>query len=163
MRFWIATWLLALLPPTRAFGIKRGLLRALGIEVGAGTRVCGRVAFFGAGRVTIGRDGWIGIGTVFYTAADGGDVTIGDRCDIAPEVAFHCGSHQIGGRERRAGAGTAAPVRIGDGCWVGLRSTLLPGVAIGAGGVVAAGSVVTADQPEDTLAAGVPARALRDL
>ena len=162
MRFLLATWLLALLPPTRAFGVKRVLLRALGIGVGEGTRVCGRVAFFGGGRVTIGRDCWIGVGATFYTAQNG-DVTIGDACDIAPEACFHCGSHEVGGRERRAGPGTAAPIAVGDGCWIGTRATLLAGVTVGRGGVVAAGAVVAADQPADTLAGGVPARTLRAL
>jgi maltose O-acetyltransferase len=162
MRYLLATWLLALLPPTRAFALKRAALRALGIAVGDGTRVCGRVAFFGGGRVTIGRDCWIGIGTVFYTA-HGGDVTIGDACDIAPEVCFHTGSHALGGPERRAGPGTAAPIAVGDGCWLGTRATVLAGVEIGAASVIAAGGMVTSSQPAGTLAAGVPARTVRAL
>lgn len=162
MRYLLATWLLALLPPTRAFGIKRILLRALGIGVGEGTQVCGRVAFFGSGRVTIGRDCWIGIGTTFYTAA-GGDVAVGNACDIAPEVCFISGSHETGGSARRAGPGTAAPIVVGDGCWIGTRATLLAGFTVGRGTIVAAGAVVAADQPADTLAGGVPARTLRAL
>jgi maltose O-acetyltransferase len=52
-------------------------------------------------------------------------------------------------------------VRIGDRCWIGARATILPGVSIGDGTVVAAGAVVTKDCEPDALYAGVPARRLR--
>ena len=56
-----------------------------------------------------------------------------------------------------------APVRIGDGTWVGARAMILPGVTIGKRVVVAAGSVVTRDVPDDSLVAGNPARVIRSL
>ena len=162
MRFLIATWLLRLLPPTRAFALKRLLLRRLGIAVGARTAICGNVGFFGGGRVTIGADCWIGIGTTFYPAA-GGDIAVGDGCDLAPECCLHTGSHAIGPPARRAGTGTAAPIQIGAGCWLGLRTTVLAGCTIGPGSVVAAGSLVTRDQPRDALILGSPAAMRRPL
>jgi maltose O-acetyltransferase len=58
---------------------------------------------------------------------------------------------------------SAAPVVIEPGSFVGANTTILPGVRIGPRAFVAAGSVVTADVPADTLAAGVPARAVRQL
>ena len=64
---------------------------------------------------------------------------------------------------RRAGEGTARPIEIGDGCWIGARSVILGGVRIGAGCVVAAGSVVTRDVPDNVLVAGVPACIKRQL
>jgi acetyltransferase-like isoleucine patch superfamily enzyme len=57
----------------------------------------------------------------------------------------------------------AAPVVIEQGSFVGASVTLLPGVRVGARSFVAAGSVVTADVPPGTLAAGVPARAVRTI
>jgi maltose O-acetyltransferase len=57
----------------------------------------------------------------------------------------------------------AAPVIIGRGSFLGANVTVLPGVRIGEGVFVAAGSVVTADVPAHTLVAGIPARALRTL
>jgi acetyltransferase-like isoleucine patch superfamily enzyme len=58
---------------------------------------------------------------------------------------------------------SASPVVVETGCFVGANATLLPGVRIGRGSFVAAGSVVTRDVPPGTLVAGVPARAIRRL
>lgn len=52
---------------------------------------------------------------------------------------------------------TAAPVRIGKGCFIGTRAVILKGVTIGDGAVVAAGAIVTKDVPSQYLAAGNPA------
>jgi acetyltransferase-like isoleucine patch superfamily enzyme len=54
-----------------------------------------------------------------------------------------------------------APVRIGAGAWLGTKVIVLPGVSIGSGAVVAAGSVVTKDVPPMAVVAGVPARFIR--
>ena len=56
-----------------------------------------------------------------------------------------------------------APVRIGKRCWIGLNSLVLKGVTIGDNTIVAANSVVTASLPANTLAAGNPARVVREL
>jgi acetyltransferase-like isoleucine patch superfamily enzyme len=56
----------------------------------------------------------------------------------------------------------SAPVRIGDRAWICSRSIILPGVTIGEGAVVAAGSVVSKDVAPWTLVGGNPARKLRD-
>jgi acetyltransferase-like isoleucine patch superfamily enzyme len=55
------------------------------------------------------------------------------------------------------------PIKIGEGVWIGARATILPGVTIGAGSVVAAGSLVTKDMPANVLIAGVPAKVIREL
>jgi acetyltransferase-like isoleucine patch superfamily enzyme len=67
-------------------------------------------------------------------------------------------SHGVEGRPH-----VEAPVVIGDGTWVGARAMVLPGVTIGRRVVVAAGSVVTRDVPDDVLVAGNPARVVRPL
>ena len=116
--------------------------------------------WFGSARVAIGRHSFINYGCVFNTAAP---VTIGARCDVAMQVLFVTGSHEIGGAERRAGPATSAAITVGDGCWIGARCVILPGVRIGPGTVIAAGAVVTADCDANSVYAGVPARKLRDL
>ncbi|MBY6185958.1 CatB-related O-acetyltransferase [Marinobacter hydrocarbonoclasticus] len=50
---------------------------------------------------------------------------------------------------------------LGNGCWIGMRAMLMPGVVIGEGAVVAAGAIVTRDVPPYTIVAGNPARAVR--
>lgn len=163
MKYMLANLLLALLPPTRCFRMKRVLLRLLGIRIGDGTRICGAVQFFGGGRVVLGQDCWIGLNVRFYTSPNG-NVVIGDRCDIAPETCFMNGSHEMGGPERRAGPGQSDHIRVGSGTWIGVRSILLGGSNIGEGCMVAAGSIVRgpATTPHSLLA-GAPAKVVRQL
>lgn len=161
MNNFVGNIVLAILPPTRFFGLKRLLLRLLGIGVGDGTRICGAVKFYGAGRVQIGERCWVGIGVKFYTSI-GADVLIGDQCDIAPDVAFMCGSHQIGDQTRRAGSGKADTIRVGAGTWIGIRSTLLGGTELAPACVVGAGSLVLGKTyPASCVIQGVPAKVVR--
>ena len=56
-----------------------------------------------------------------------------------------------------------APIHIGKHVWIGSNATVLPGVTIGDGAIVAAGAVVTKDVPKNTIVSGVPARVMRHL
>jgi acetyltransferase-like isoleucine patch superfamily enzyme len=67
------------------------------------------------------------------------------------------------GEPRRGPALEAREIEIGDGAWLAARVTVLPGVRIGAGAVIAAGSVVAEDIPPHTVAGGIPARPLRSV
>lgn len=143
---------------TWAFGVKRKLLRSLGYEIGAGTRVVGPL--FCTGSLRIGRDCWIGRD---FTVNGNGTVVIGDRCDIAPSVMFLTGGHEIGGEGRRAGKGEAYTIQVRDGAWIGARTTVLRNVTVGRGSVIAACACVVSDIPDNTLAGGVPAKVIREL
>ena len=55
------------------------------------------------------------------------------------------------------------PIHIGRGVHVGMGSIICPGVTIGDGVIIGAGSVVTRDIPPYTVAAGVPARVIREI
>lgn len=90
-------------------------------------------------------------------------IEIGARCCIANEVSFCTSTHEMGDESKRAGAVLFLPIRVGDGCWLGTRVTVLAGVTIGAGCMIAAGSVVTKDCQPNGLYGGVPARRLREL
>ena len=56
-----------------------------------------------------------------------------------------------------------APIHIGKQVWIGANATILPGVTVGDGAVIAAGAVVTRDVPERAVVAGVPARVVKTI
>ena len=56
-----------------------------------------------------------------------------------------------------------APIHIGSDVWFGARVTVVPGITIGDGAIIGAGSVVTKDVPARTVVAGVPARVIREV
>ena len=143
---------------TRFFALKRGLLRLAGYKVGDGTRVVGPIKVTAS--LEIGRNCFIGTG---FHVHGNGKVVIGDNCDLAPEIVVLTGSHEIGDSSHRAGKGYNGTVIIGNGCWIGGCSRILPDVNIGCGVVIAACSVVNKDIPENTMAAGVPCKVKRDL
>ena len=84
---------------------------------------------------------------------------IGNFCIIADtEVP---GTREGGDRARDLAE--ALPIEIGDGAWLAVRVTVLPGTTIGAGSVITAGSVVSGNIPPGVVAGGIPARVLRTL
>lgn len=137
---------------------KNKLLRWYGFDIGDQTRIVGPVDI--DGKLTVGKGSFIG---KKFSVYGNGNVEIGDCCDIAPAVTFITGTHEIGNFTRRAGRGMCFQTRVGNGTWIGARSTILPGVTIGNGSVIAAGSVVTQDVPDSVLVVGVPAIIKRKL
>lgn len=155
---WVMFRVNHLLAGTRCFEKKRRLLCSVGHEIGEGTRVVGPLIC--TGQLKIGRDCWVGRD---LTVTGNGTVEIGDCCDVAPGVMFVTGSHVIGDAQRRAGKGNNRNIRVGSGCWLGARATVLGGAALGDGTVVAACACVTKDMPGNCLIGGVPARIIREL
>jgi len=90
------------------------------------------------------------------------DVTIGKSVEIAADCAFYSYNHgmAIGLPIMEQPLESKGGISIGDGAWLGHRVTVLQSVTIGAGAVIAAGSVVTRDIPENAIAAGVPAKVI---
>lgn len=97
------------------------------------------------------------------TALDVAAITIGEDCQIGPNVQILTPTHPLDADERRAKIEAAEPIVIEDNVWLGGGVTVLPGVTIGHDSVVGAGSVVTKDIPPRSLAVGNPARVIRDL
>lgn len=97
------------------------------------------------------------------TILDVAEVSMGDWVMIGPHVLISTVNHPLSPRGRRNRLGVAAPVHIGDDVWIGGHATILPGVTIGNGAVVAAGAVVTKDVPPYTVVAGVPARVVKQI
>lgn len=143
---------------TQCYETKRRLLNAIGYEIGEGTRVAGPV--FCTGHVKIGRDCWIGRG---FTVHGNGTVVIGDNCDVAPDVVFLTGGHEIGASSRRAGQGESYDIEVGSGTWIGARSTIGRNITIGNGCMVAACACVMQNVENNKFVGGVPAREVRTL
>jgi acetyltransferase-like isoleucine patch superfamily enzyme len=109
----------------------------------------------------IGDETWIGQQCFFHSA---GGLNIGARVGIGPGVRIITSTHQEAGRQIPVlfSPIEMAAVSIGDDADLGVGCVVLPGVTIGRGAIIGAGAVVAADVPEYCVAAGVPARVLRE-
>ncbi len=109
----------------------------------------------------VGRGTWIGQGAFLHAA---GGIEIGEVVGIGPKVSILTSVHEetddLDQPIMRAPL-RFAPVRLGDGCDIGVGAILLPGVTVGRGAQVGAGAVVTRDVPDGAIVAGNPARVLR--
>ncbi|MEH6582660.1 MAG: DapH/DapD/GlmU-related protein [Halioglobus sp.] len=109
--------------------------------------------------VEIGDNVSINRGVEFYSDFFGGNsIVIGSDVIIAPNARFHAADHDLSGSSFSHSGKT---IRVGDNVWIGASAIILPGVSIGDGAVVGAGSVVTRDVPENTVAVGNPARVIK--
>jgi len=94
---------------------------------------------------------------------DPAPVRIGNHVLLGPGVQVYTASHPMSAATRRAGLELARPVEIGSDVWIGGGAILCPGIRIGEGTVIGAGSVVTRDIPGRVFAAGNPCRVIRQL
>ena len=108
--------------------------------------------------LSLGKEVFLNAGCRFQ---DQGGITIGNGVLIGHNVVLSTLNHDPA-PARRAWL-HPAPIVIGDRVWIGSNATVLPGVTIGDGAIVAAGAVVTKDVAPNTVVAGVPARLLRPL
>ena len=108
--------------------------------------------------IHIGKNVFINMGCKFQ---DQGGIYLGDGALIGHNVVLATLNHAKSPKDRSSML--PAPIRIGKHVWIGSNATVLPGVTIGDGAIVAAGAVVTHDVPENTIVGGVPARVLRHL
>lgn len=110
----------------------------------------------------------IEVGKNFYanyncTILDVAKVRIGDNCQMAPNVAVYTAGHPIHPVSRNSMYEYGKEVTIGDNVWIGGNTVICPGVHIGSHVVIGAGSVVTRDIPDWSVAAGNPCRVLRKI
>jgi len=94
---------------------------------------------------------------------DNAEISIGDHTLIGPDCHLLTSKHPVNYLERRNPVDHPQPIRIGDDCWLGGNVTVCPGVTIGDRVIVAAGSVVVHDIPDDVMVAGNPAVVKRNL
>ncbi|MFF9186769.1 sugar O-acetyltransferase [Streptomyces rochei] len=95
------------------------------------------------------------------TALDVAAVTIGEDCQIGPNVQLLTPTHPVEPGPRRDKLEAARPITVGDNVWLGGGAIVLPGVSIGDNSVIGAGAVVTKDVPANVVAVGNPARPVR--
>lgn len=95
-----------------------------------------------------------------FTVLDEAPVSIGDDCFIGPNVSIYTACHSTDPAERNSRREWAEPVTIGDSVWIGGSVTILPGVHIGNNVTIGAGSVVTKDIPDGSVAVGNPCRVI---
>jgi len=135
------------------------LVRELFGAVGEGTHVRAPVAVDYGTRITVGARTFINMN---LTALDVAPITIGDDCQIGPNVQLLTPTHPVEPQPRRDKVEAARPITIGDNVWLGGGVIVCPGVTIGENSVVGAGSVVTRDVPANVVAVGNPARVIRE-
>ncbi|MFE2051007.1 sugar O-acetyltransferase [Streptomyces sp. NPDC059459] len=97
------------------------------------------------------------------TALDVAAITIGEDCQIGPNVQLLTPTHPLEAEPRRDKLEAARPITIGDNVWLGGGAIVLPGVSIGDNAVIGAGAVVTKDVPAGVVAVGNPARPVRNV
>ena len=141
--------------PSSCFGWRRLILRLMGVVVAKSARVNAGFRIYGSGCIYIEENVWIGRNCHFYTIGSS-KITLGKSSEIGPECSFNCQTHKIGTSEDRAGECIIHDISVGEGCWLGMRCTVLC-EKIGRGCVIGAGAVVLNNVEENTLAAGFPA------
>ncbi len=145
------------------------------LSVGDYCSLYGQIRLLGAGRLSIGHHSFLGPASRIWCTEK---IEIGSHVLISHDVDIHdSDTHSLRWRDRRAELAArfergdhsvppgvpTAPICIHDDVWIGFKSSILKGVTIGRGAVVAAGSVVTKEVAPFTMVAGNPARLIKEL
>lgn len=136
------------------------ILQQLFGQLGANTSILSPLYVDYGDRTQIGEGCFINHGAYFM---DGGHITLGNHCFIGPFCGFYTAAHPLLAKERNAGYEQAKPIVLEDNVWLGASVTVLPGVRIGEGSVIGAGSLVTRDIPAGVIATGSPYKVVRPI
>jgi acetyltransferase-like isoleucine patch superfamily enzyme len=141
---------------------KNGIRFGNSVSIGAFSRVIVSTSLHDIGdTIIIGNN--VGIGEFAYLGGAGG-LEIGDECIVGQYWSCHPENHNYSDLNvsiRHQGV-TRKGIKIGKNCWIGSKVTVLDGVHLGDGSIVAAGSVVTKSFPENSIIGGVPAKLLKN-
>lgn len=111
-------------------------------------------------KISIGLRTTIGFNTYIYSSES---IIIGDDCMIAPFVYIVDSNHSTARKSLlNTQPNTTHPIEIGNDVWIGAHSIILPGVKLGTGSIIAAGSIVTKDTEPYSIYAGCPAKKIGD-
>jgi acetyltransferase-like isoleucine patch superfamily enzyme len=138
--------------------IRKNLSEIIGSEIDISTIIF--VPFYtNFGRfITIGKNVFINHACTFL---DMGGITLEDNVLIGPKVNLITENHPLNPNDRKSLI--CKPIVIKRNAWIGAAATILPGITIGENSVVAAGAVVTADVPANTVVGGIPAKFIKDI
>ena len=132
--------------------LRVGLLRMFGAGVGSGVVIRANVNVSYPWRLTLGDDVWLGEETVILSLAP---VVIESSVCISQRAFLCTGSHDFRSADFRL---VTKPITVRGGSWIAAQAFICPGVEIGAGSMVCAGSVVTENVPPGTIVRGNPAQ-----
>lgn len=141
--------------------INRTILLFMGHSIAKSVIFYSSSEILGTVKVKIGDGSFVGHRSLFM--GGNSNIIIGKNCDISSNVSLITGSHVISNVGRRAGEGFSKDIIIGNYVWIGYGVIVLAGVKIGDGSIVAAGSLVNKDVPENCIVAGIPAKIIRIL
>ncbi|OAF99471.1 trimeric LpxA-like protein [Paraphaeosphaeria sporulosa] len=112
--------------------------------------------------VKLGKNVMINFNATFLDTCE---ISVGSRTMCGPNVSFYSATHPLDPvlRQGTKGPELGKEIHVGEDCWIGGNVVILPGVNIGRGSVVGAGSVVTKSVPDFTVVAGNPARVIRKI
>lgn len=149
-------WFVGMMP---SHHFRRFFYRLFGMSIGSGSTIHMMARIYDPRHIIIGNDTLVGEratldGRKQLPNSQGG-LEIGNHTDIASEVMIWTSQHDVHDPSFKA---IEAKVTIGDYVFIGPRSIILPGITIGNGAIIAAGSVVTKDVEEFSIVAGVPAK-----
>jgi len=148
----------------RSSRIRAFLLKAMGSDMGKNVDIFKGIDFYpyqNAKNIKIGDGAFVNVN--FRIGLGRAKVEIGSNVQIGPNVSIECVSHNLTYETGKGRGVLFRDVAISDEVWIGAGATILGGVNIGKGAVVASGSVVTRDVEPFTLVGGVPARLLKKI
>lgn len=157
---WQLAWFFFGLPLLRSAwlplsGVRVRLLRAFGAKIGKGVVIKPGVRVKYPWRLSVGDHCWLGEDCWIDNIAD---VRIGSNVCLSQGSYFCTGNHDWTDPSFRL---VEQSIAVNDGAWVGAKATVCPGVTVGAGAVVAAGSIASRAVPAYEVHAGNPAKFVR--
>jgi putative colanic acid biosynthesis acetyltransferase WcaF len=153
---WGAARLIFKLTPRPCFGLRRGMLRLFGAQVGRNVNIYPSALIYYPWNLEIGDDASIGEWALIYNL---GKVSIGEKATISQRVHLCAGTHDY---KDPAMPLMKLPIDIGDEVWVCADAFIGPGVSIGSRAIVAAAAVVVKDIPDGHIVGGNPAKFIKE-
>ena len=149
LKIFFGRFILKLIPLQAFPKINRCLYKFMGHQIGDDVLIYSSVEIVGLVNLSIGTNSFIGHKSLIMGGKS--RVVVGKNCDISSSVSLITCTHIIG----------MCISRAGSGFWIGYGATILGGVEIGHGAVVAAGSLVNKSVPPNVIVGGIPAKTLK--